>query len=338
MDERWADVKRPYSAEDVVRLRGAVKIEYTLARLGAERLWRLLHTEPYVRALGAQTGHPGRADGAGRAEGDLRQRLAGGRRHEHRRADLSRPKPVPGRQRADAGAADQQRLAAGRPDRAQRGDRRPDAALARAHRGRRRGRLRRRAQRLRVDEGHDRGRGRRRALRRPALLVEEMRPHGRQGAGAHPGGHRQARGGPAGRRRAGRAHADRRPHRCPGAPSCSPAMSTRATGRSSPASGRWKGFYVVRGGLEQAIARGLAYAPYADLVWCETSTPDLEEARLFAEGDPRPLSRQAAGLQLLAVVQLEASCSTTSRSPRSSGTWRRWATSSSSSPWPASMP
>ncbi len=43
------------------------------------------------------------------------------------------------------------------------------------------------------------------------------------------------------------------------------------------------GFYRVRAGIEQAISRGLAYAPYADLVWCETSTPDLAEARRFAE-------------------------------------------------------
>ncbi len=43
------------------------------------------------------------------------------------------------------------------------------------------------------------------------------------------------------------------------------------------------GFFRVRSGIEQAIARGLAYAPYADLVWCETSTPDLGEARRFAE-------------------------------------------------------
>ncbi len=44
-----------------------------------------------------------------------------------------------------------------------------------------------------------------------------------------------------------------------------------------------EGFYVSRAGLEQAIARALAYAPYADLLWCETSTPDLEQARRFAE-------------------------------------------------------
>lgn len=44
-----------------------------------------------------------------------------------------------------------------------------------------------------------------------------------------------------------------------------------------------EGFYYVRAGLEAAIARGLAYAPYADMIWCETSTPDLHEAKLFAE-------------------------------------------------------
>ena len=44
-----------------------------------------------------------------------------------------------------------------------------------------------------------------------------------------------------------------------------------------------EGFYNVRAGLDQAISRGLAYAPYADLIWCETAKPDLEEARIFAE-------------------------------------------------------
>ena len=45
-----------------------------------------------------------------------------------------------------------------------------------------------------------------------------------------------------------------------------------------------EGFHRVRNGMEAAIARGLAYAPYADLLWCETATPDLDEARAFAEG------------------------------------------------------
>src|SRR3712207_4693429 len=55
--ERWDGIERPYSAEDVARLRGSVRIEYTLARMGAERLWELMRSEPYVKALGALTGN-----------------------------------------------------------------------------------------------------------------------------------------------------------------------------------------------------------------------------------------------------------------------------------------
>ena len=54
---RWAGVKRPYSAEDVVRLRGSLRIEHTLARLGAEKLWRMANERPYVHSLGALTGN-----------------------------------------------------------------------------------------------------------------------------------------------------------------------------------------------------------------------------------------------------------------------------------------
>src|SRR5215831_13833135 len=54
---RWKDVIRPYSREEVERLRGTARIEYTLARLGAERLWKLLQEEDYVPTLGAMTGN-----------------------------------------------------------------------------------------------------------------------------------------------------------------------------------------------------------------------------------------------------------------------------------------
>jgi len=54
--DRWDGIERPYTAADVERLRGSVTIEHTLARLGAERLWELLREEPYVAALGAMTG------------------------------------------------------------------------------------------------------------------------------------------------------------------------------------------------------------------------------------------------------------------------------------------
>jgi isocitrate lyase len=53
---RWKDVQRPYSAEDVARLRGSIRIEHTLARMGAERLWLLLNTEPFVQTMAAYTG------------------------------------------------------------------------------------------------------------------------------------------------------------------------------------------------------------------------------------------------------------------------------------------
>ena len=56
-DPRWAGVERTYSADDVVRLRGSVQEEHTLARLGAERLWAMLHEDGYVATLGALTGN-----------------------------------------------------------------------------------------------------------------------------------------------------------------------------------------------------------------------------------------------------------------------------------------
>src|SRR5688572_26527641 len=56
-DRRWAGIRRPYTAADVQRLRGSVKVEHTLAQLGARRLWELLLSESYVPALGAVTGN-----------------------------------------------------------------------------------------------------------------------------------------------------------------------------------------------------------------------------------------------------------------------------------------
>lgn len=56
-DSRWSGLKRVYSEKDVLKLRGSIKIDYTLARMGAERLWKLLHSEKFVSALGALTGN-----------------------------------------------------------------------------------------------------------------------------------------------------------------------------------------------------------------------------------------------------------------------------------------
>src|SRR6266498_4954805 len=54
---RWKGIKRAYTAEDVVRLRGSIHIEHTLARRGADKLWKLISDEPYVGTLGALTGN-----------------------------------------------------------------------------------------------------------------------------------------------------------------------------------------------------------------------------------------------------------------------------------------
>src|SRR5438045_5143250 len=56
-DARWRGITRPYSSTDVERVRGSLRIEHTLARRGAEKLWQLLHNEDYVAALGALTGN-----------------------------------------------------------------------------------------------------------------------------------------------------------------------------------------------------------------------------------------------------------------------------------------
>ena len=66
-----------------------------------------------------------------------------------------------------------------------------------------------------------------------------------------------------------------------------------------------EGFFHVRSGLEPPSPAALAYAPYADLIWCETSTPDLDEAERFADAIHERHPGQDAGVQLLAVVQLE---------------------------------
>ena len=56
-ENRWDGIKRPYTKDDVTRLKGSLKIEYTLAQTGAEKLWEKFHSQNYVSALGALTGN-----------------------------------------------------------------------------------------------------------------------------------------------------------------------------------------------------------------------------------------------------------------------------------------
>ena len=113
------------------------------------------------------------------------------------------------------------------------------------------------------------------------------------------------------------------------AASCSPATSTRATAPFLTGERTAEGFFRVRGGLDAAIARGLAYAPYADLLWCETAEPNLDEARRFAEAIhakfPGKLLAYNCSPSFNWKKKLDAA-----PSPASSASWARWATSSSS--------
>ena len=120
-DPRWSGVLRPYSGEDVLRLRGTVQEEHTLARLGAERLWTLLHERDYVPALGALTGGQAVQSVKAGLEAIYLSGWQVAADANTRRADLPGPVALPGRLGAEGGPPDQQRAAARGPDRAQRG-------------------------------------------------------------------------------------------------------------------------------------------------------------------------------------------------------------------------
>ena len=179
-DARWDGIRRALR-----RRRGDPPARTLLARAdpGPARSRAALAAARRPRARRRARRHdrrPGRPDGAGGPAGHLPVGLAGRSRREHRRRRLPRSEPLPGEQRPGRRPAPEQRAAPGRPDRLVGGARRH--LLARADRRRRRGRLRRRAERLRADEGDDRGGRRRRPLRGPARRREEVRPPGRQGA------------------------------------------------------------------------------------------------------------------------------------------------------------
>jgi isocitrate lyase len=95
-----------------------------------------------------------------------------------------------------------------------------------------------------------------------------------------------------------------------------------------------EGFFRTKNGLEQAISRGLAYAPYADLVWCETGKPDLEFAQV-RRGDPRKFPGKLLAYNCSPSFNWKKNLddATIAKFQRNSA---RWATSSSSSRWPAS--
>lgn len=278
--ERFQGITRPYTAEDVVRLRGSVQIEHTLARLGAERLWSLLHTEHHIKALGALTGNQA-----------IQQVKAG-----LKAIYLSGWQVA-----ADANLSGQMY---------------PDQSLYPANSVpqvvKRINQAFQRADQIDQSEGGtdthwfapivadaEAGFG------GPLNVFELMKGMIEAGAAGvhfedqlasekkcgHMGGKVLIPTQAAVRNLiSARFAAD-----VMGVPTIIVAR-TDANGAFLITSDideqdkpfltgerTAEGFFRLRGGLDAAIARGLAYAPYADLIWCETSEPNLEEARRFAE-------------------------------------------------------
>ena len=277
---RWQGVVRPYAAEDVRRLRGSVEIEHTLARRGAERLWRLMHEHDYVGALGA---------------------LTGGQAVQMVRAGLNAIYISGWQVAADANLA---------------GATYPDQSLYPANSVpalvRRINNALRRADQIEAVEGDgkidwlvpivaDAEAGFGGALSAFELMTAMIEAGA---AGVHfedqlasekKCGHLGGKVLVPTRQFLQTLVAARLAADVAGVPTVLVARTDAlsATLLTSDVDERdrefltgertTEGFFRVRPGLEAPIARSLAYAPYADVLWLETSTPDLEEARVFAE-------------------------------------------------------
>ena len=277
---RWKGITRPYTADDVIRLRGSIQVQHTLAEMGAERLWHLLHSEPYVAALGALTGNQA-----------VQQVQAG----------LTAIYLSGWQVAADANNAGQMY---------------PDQSLYPAdsvpHVVRRINNALQRADQIQHAEGRpgpywfapivadaEAGFG---GTLNAFELMKSMVEAGVAGvhfedqlASAKKCGHMGGKVLVPTQEFIQKLVAARLAADLMGVPTLLVAR-TDANGanlltsdvdkRDRPflTGGRTvEGFFTVKGGLEAAIARGLSYAPYADLIWCETSEPNLEEARRFAE-------------------------------------------------------
>jgi isocitrate lyase len=280
-DRRWAGIERPYGAEDVIRLRGSLKIEYTLAKLGAERLWHLLRTEPYIRALGAQTG----AQAAQMVQAGLKAIYVSGWQVAADMNTAGQTYPDQSLYPYDSVPSLVRRI---------------NNALQRSDQITRNSELSEKMPYWYAPIVADAEAGFGGVLN----AFEVMKAMIEAGAAGvhfedqnsaykkcgHMGGKvlvptQQAIQNLVAARLAADvldvptvliARTDAN-----AATLLTSAVDDRdrrfLTGKRTS-----EGFYQVRAGLEQAIARGLAYAPYADLIWCETAHPDLGEAKEFA--------------------------------------------------------
>ena len=278
---RWQGITRPYKPEDVVRLRGTVQVEHTLARLGAERLWDLLHTEPYVAALGAMTGN----QAIQQVEAGLQAIYVSGWQVAADANNSGQMYPDQSLYPADSVPNLVRRInqALTRADQIHHAEGKngkywfaPMVADAEAGFG---GNL----------NAFELMKGMIEAGAACVHFEDQLSSAKKCG---HLGGKVLVSTTEAIQKLvAARLAAD-----VMGVPTLIMARTDAdsagllttdidprdrefCTGKRTP-----EGFFEVRSGVDAAIARGLAYAPYVDMLWCETSKPNLEEAREFAEG------------------------------------------------------
>ncbi|WP_337266141.1 isocitrate lyase [Oryzifoliimicrobium ureilyticus] len=283
--DRFKDIERPYTAQDVQRLRGSVSLRYTLAEVGANRLWELLHREDFVNALGA---------------------LSGNQAMQMVRAGLDAIYLSGWQVAADANTASAMY---------------PDQSLYPANAGpelaKRINRTLQRADQIETAEGKglsvetwfapivadaEAGFG------GPLNAFEIMKAYIEAGvAGVHfedqlasekKCGHLGGKVLIPASAHIRNLDAARLAADVMGVPTlviartdaeAAKLLTSDIDERDKPfvdyGAGRTvEGFYHVRNGLEPCIARAIAYAPHCDLIWCETSKPDLDQARRFAEG------------------------------------------------------
>jgi isocitrate lyase len=279
-DARWENIQRPYSSEDVVKLRGSVQIEHTLARLGSERLWWLLNHESYVPALGALTGN----QAVQQVKAGLKAIYLSGWQVAADANDAGQMYPDQSLYPADSVPnvvrkinnslmrADQIHHLDGKDDTYWFA---PIVADAEAGFG---GTLNAfELMKAMIEAG-------------AACVHFEDQLSSAKKCG-HLGGKVLVPTSEAIQKLvAARLAAD-----VLGVPTLIMARTDAdsahlLTSDIDPRDREFltgertaEGFFCIKGGLQSALARALAYAPYADLIWCETSHPDLEEARLFAE-------------------------------------------------------
>ncbi len=277
---RWSGVTRPYEADEVARLRGSVHVEHSLARHGAERLWKSLHQTDYVNALGALTGN------------QAMQQVKAGLQAIY----LSGWQVAADANTAGTMYPDQSLYPV---------DSVPDVVRSINN-------TLRRADQIHHAEGEDAidwmvpivadaeaGFG---GVLNAFELMTHMIEAGAAGvhfedqlSSAKKCGHMGGKVLVPTREAVQKLVAARLAADVAGVPTLivartdamgaglltsdiDPVDQAFCTGKRTV-----EGFFETRQGIDQAIARGLSYAPFADLVWCETSTPDLEQARRFAE-------------------------------------------------------